>query len=179
MHSSRANRDTHTMYTDNNGDVGNQSGYLFGGGSWPTGATLSAGSQLITDGAGKDLVLWMFNEVAGFIDIGKYTGTGNTTGPVINTGFSPALIIIKRSDADSNWVWRDNLRSPLNPSDENLATNLSDNEDASGGDIDFLANGFRPCENEATVNASGGTYEYIAFASQPFGGDGVAQAKAR
>jgi hypothetical protein len=76
-------------------------------------------------------------------------------------------------------VWRDNLRSPFNPSDENLATNLADNEDAAGGDIDFLANGFRPAQNEATVNASGGTYEYIAFASQPFGGSGVAQTRAR
>ena len=178
MHSSRANRNTHTIVPATAAAESNQFGYLFGGGTYPTGATLSAGSQLITDGAGKDLILWMFNEVDGFIKIGKYTG-GGTSFPYVHTGFSPALIIIKRTDASSNWVLRDNLRSPFNPSDENLAWNLSDNEDASGGDIDFLANGFRPCENEATVNASGGTYEYIAFASQPFGGDGVAQAKAR
>ena len=120
----------------------------------------------------------MFNELDGFINIGKYTG-GGTSFPYVHTGFLPALIIIKRSDATSNWVLRDNLRSPLNPSDENLATNLSDNEDAAGGDIDFLANGFRPCQNEDTVNAGSGTYEYIAFASQPFGGSTVAQAKAR
>ena len=179
MHSGRSNRNTHTMSPATGAAESNQSGYLFGGGSYPTGATLSCGSQLITDGAGKDLILWMFNEVEGFIDIGVYTGTGDASGPVIQTGFPPALIIIRRSDSSTTWVWRDNLRSPFNPSDENLATNLSDNEDAAGGDIDFLANGFRPVENEATVNASGGTYEYIAFASQPFGGDGVAQTKAR
>ena len=127
--------------------------------------------------SGKDEVLWMFNEVDGFIAIGKYTG-GGTAFPFVYTGFSPALIIIRRTDASTTWVWRDNLRSPFNPSDENLATNLTAAE-ADGGEIDFLANGFRPVQNEATVNASGGTYEYIAFASQPFGGDGVAQAKAR
>ena len=184
MHSGRSNRNTHTITPASGAAESNQFGYLFGGGSYPTGATLSGGSQLISDGAGRDLLLWMFNEVTGFIKIGVYTGTGNASGPVVHTGFSPALIIIIRNDASTTWVLRDNLRSPQNTSDENLAWNLSDDEDASGGDIDFLANGFRPCDAAGdaaanTVNASGGTYEYIAFASQPFGGDTVAQAKAR
>ena len=172
-------RDRYSMYTNNGNAANDQLGYLFGGGSWPTGATLSCGSQLITDGASQNQVLWMFNEVAGFIKIGVYKGTGSTSGQNVNTGFAPALIIIRRSDSANGWVLRDNLRSPRNPSDENLGWHQDSAEDASGGDIDFLANGFRPVENEATVNASGGVYEYIAFASQPFGGAGVPQSKAK
>ena len=32
---------------------------------------------------------------------------------------------------------------------------------------------------DAGLNASGGTYLYLAFAEHPFGGEGVAQARAR
>ena len=48
-----------------------------------------------------------------------------------------------------------------------------------GGDIDFVADGFKLRTTWGDVNGSSNTYIYIAFAENPFGGSGVAQAKAR
>jgi hypothetical protein len=46
-------------------------------------------------------------------------------------------------------------------------------------DTDFLSNGFKPQVGAEIINASGGSYIYIAFAENPFGGDGAAPATAR
>jgi hypothetical protein len=44
----------------------------------------------------------------------------------------------------------------------------------------ILSNGFKAGRRaDADINASGGTYIFMAFAEHPFGGDGVAPATAR
>ena len=57
------------------------------------------------------------------------------------------------------------------------ATN-AENSGTGGNDIDFLANGFKARSTNAGTGAAS-SYVYLAFAENPFGGDGVAQAKAR
>ena len=57
------------------------------------------------------------------------------------------------------------------------ATN-AENDGTGGNDVDFLANGFKLRSTNAGTNSSG-TYLYLAFAENPFGGSGIAQAKAR
>jgi hypothetical protein len=45
--------------------------------------------------------------------------------------------------------------------------------------MDILSNGFKWRQEMTRINASGGTYIFMAFAEHPFGGDGVAPATAR
>ena len=50
---------------------------------------------------------------------------------------------------------------------------------AGGPVLDFTANGFKLRDTSANWNASGGTYVYMWFARNPFGGSNVAPATAR
>ena len=80
-------------------------------------------------------------------------------------GFKPALVIIKRIDSTTgaNWVLLDNKRNPHNQINRNLYANVS-NDDGTTDRCDFLANGFKIRQDGTSVNASGGTYIYMAFA---------------
>ena len=52
---------------------------------------------------GNDMIAYCFASVAGYSSIGSYTGNGSTNGPIVNTGFEPAFVIIKRTDSSDNW----------------------------------------------------------------------------
>ena len=58
----------------------------------------------------RTYMAYSFADVAGFQKIGIYTGDGSTTGPVINTGFEPAWLMIKRYDSAGGWRIQDNKR---------------------------------------------------------------------
>ena len=93
--------------------------------------------------ATTDCVAYCFSSVAGYSKIGAYTGNGSTNGPIVNTGFEPAFIMIKNVSAIYEWTIYDNKRSPSNPRDNVLYPNNNDAENTGEtGDIDFLTNGF-------------------------------------
>jgi len=72
----------------------------------------------------------------------------------------------------------DSARSPSNPVDGYLSPNTNAvDTSATGLPLDFTANGFKLRNNSNMTNED--TIIYLAFADQPFGGSGVAQAKAR
>jgi hypothetical protein len=79
--------------------------------------------------------------------------------------------MVKRSDTGGvPWVILDNKRNIFNPQNLELYPNTSGAE-VSGGTTyieDFLSNGFKVRQTDATWNASGGTYIYMAFAESPF-----------
>ena len=147
----------------------------------PTTSVMSANADWYS---ASRIGLWMFfAQVEGYSSFGSYTGNGSGSyavdydGPFIYTGFKPAFVLIKRIDSTGNWVIFDDKRSPINPRALQLHPNLT-NVDGAGNDQDFLANGWKVRSNGSDVNASGGDYIYAAFAENPFGGSGVAQAKA-
>ena len=74
----------------------------------------------------------------------------------------------KRTDAVNDWYIIDTSRSPYNEAINPLAANLSSAESSLGTNIDFLSNGFKPRQTGGHINASGGTYIYMAFAESPF-----------
>ena len=90
---------------------------------------------------------------------------GRQTGPIVNTGFEPAFVIIKRTDSSDNWSMTDNKRSSSNPRANALFPNLTQSELTSGYSVNYLSNGFQIADSGGGVNASGGTFLYIAFAS--------------
>ena len=168
----------------------NWQGYAFDGGNsqyWylnltnafanTTGNSAASSSSVITTDASGDsnpsggtVVSYCFHSVKGYSKIGRYSSNGNADGPFIYTGFKPAWVMIKRTDASQSWNINDTTRDPENPSDLRiLADSGGAEEDRADTDaIDFLSNGFKIRSTATILNASGGTYIYMAFAEHPF-----------
>jgi hypothetical protein len=113
-------------------------------------------------------VAYCFAEVEGYSKIGSYTGNGSTDGPFIYTGFRPAFVLMKRSDSTSDWRILDTARDPYNLSSHVLYPNDSGAEYTGQDYLIITASGFKLVNSAAAVNASSGTYIYMAFAENPF-----------
>ena len=119
-------------------------------------------------GSNEEWISYNFAPVEGYSAMGSYTGNGSADGPFVYTGFRPAWILYKRSDAAGNdWTILDATIGPTNVIDEYLQPSNS-NAEASSTMFDFLSNGFKPRLTSAGHNASGGTYIYYAVAEHPF-----------
>src|SRR5210317_280701 len=106
-------------------------------------------------------IAYAFAEVEGFSKFGSYTGNGSTNGPIVETGFEPAFVMIKRTDINGyDWYIWDNKRIPAG--ERVLYADLT-NAENSYGFINFLSNGFQHTRTNAGVNANGGTYIYMAI----------------
>jgi hypothetical protein len=113
-------------------------------------------------------VAYCFAPVTGFSAFGSYTGNGSTDGPFVFTGIRPAYLLIKRTDTTDQWTIFDNTRSPSNVAGKILYANLSNAEDTSTDGVDMLSNGFKVRATFSNINASGGTFIYMALAQNPF-----------
>ena len=150
-----------------------------GNNTW--GGTAPTSSVFYTEAIGSaayNYVAYCFAEVEGFSKFGKYTGNGSTNGPFIFTGFRPAFVMFKKTSGTDSWEIFDNTRPGYNATGLGLFPNTTDSE-LTGRNIDILSNGIKQRNANGTTNQSGYTYIYMAFAENPFGGDGVAPATAR
>jgi hypothetical protein len=129
----------------------------------------SLGNYNGSNGSGDTQIAYCFADVKGFSKFGSYTGNGSTDGTFVYTGFKPAFVMMKRTDTSStNWTIIDNKRNTFNPETQWLYANANDAEVNPGAPSDFLSNGFKQRSDGSYVNASGGTYIYMAFAENPF-----------
>ena len=135
----------------------------------PTTTIQSLGDHNQNNGSGDTHISYMFCDVPGYQKIGSYTGNGNADGPFCFTGFKPAFVLGKRTDSAGGWWILDSKRPGFNLTDEYL---LADSNQAEADDgsfaSDFLSNGWKARATNGNFNASGGTYIYIACASNPF-----------
>jgi hypothetical protein len=114
-------------------------------------------------------VAYCFAPVAGYSAFGSYTGNGSTDGPFVFLGLRPRFIMIKRTDVANDWVILDTSRNAYNLTNSALFPNSSSSETSNGFyDSDIVSNGIKIKASNAVVNASGGTYIYMAFAENPF-----------
>jgi hypothetical protein len=144
----------------------------------PTSSVFSLGTSGGVNLSSKNFIAYCWHSVDGFSKFGSYTGNGSTDGPFVYTGFKPAFLMVKNVDGALNWVLWDNKRTPINPIGTALLPNAT-NADTTGFDIDFLSNGFKLRDSETTLNGSGNTIIYMAFAEHPFVGDGTSPVTAR
>ena len=139
-------------------------------------------STVIHLGAGGEtnevvnMVCYAWHSVPGMSQFGTYEGNANTDGAFVHLGFAPEFVMVKSIDSTSPWHMFDNLRTGSN------VNNDAQQADAAAADlttdlVDLLSNGFK-CRISTDPNVAE-TYVYAAFAEHPFGGDGVAQARAR
>ena len=132
----------------------------------PTSTVFSVGGANGTNYSGENLIAYCFAEKQGYSKFGNYTGTGNVDGTFVYTGFSPAMIICKRTDgAGNDWRIIDNKRDFFNVSDARLKPNTSAAEDTNT-QLDFTSNGFKFRASAGDLNGTS-TYIYMAFASNP------------
>ena len=136
----------------------------------PTSTVFSVGSNASANEGSDKMIAYCFHSVEGYSKIGSYTGNGSTDGTFVYTGFRPAFLLVKRIQASSNgWYIYDNKRNNFGTLvDVQLYANLTSADDDGNRDLDFTSNGFKPRLTDVNVNASGGTYFYLAFAEQPF-----------
>lgn len=142
----------------------------------PTSSVFTVGTFGVND-SGATYVAYLFaHDAGGFgasgtdnvISCGSYTGNGAASGPTVTLGWEPQFLIIKRaSGGTANWFLMDNVRGVTTGSnDAFLEANTSSNESLTNF-ISFTSTGFDVTSTSAAINASGGTYIYIAIRRGP------------
>ena len=126
------------------------------------------GSGSDANTSGRTYVAYLWSEKQGFSKFGSYTGNGNADGTFIYTGFKPAWVMMKRTDSAESWHIFDNKRDVDNVIEKRLEADSSGAEHTTIDWCDFLSNGIKHRYSGTNVNASGGTFVYMAFAEAPF-----------
>ena len=141
-------------------------------GNWntlPTSSVFGLGTHLNINESGDDFIAYVFAEVESYSKYGSYSGNGSSNGPFIFTGFRPAWLMVKRTDSTTSWYIYDNKRDNINLAGTLLqADNDAAEAESTTNAFDFYSNGFKARGTGGTVNASGGTFIYMAFAEMPF-----------
>ena len=124
--------------------------------------------------ASASYICYAFAEKQGYSKFGSYVGNGNANGSFIYTGFKPAFVMVKNySNSGYNWRILDSARNTFNLTDLLLIANSTGAEfdGSTHGDnigMDFLSNGFKQRTAHTSINGSGMSYIYMAFAENPF-----------
>mgnify|MGYP003434192301 FL=1 len=110
-------------------------------------------------------VAYLFATKAGISKCGSYTG--NATTNTIDCGFTTGarFVLIKRTDSTGDWYVWDTVRGIIAGNDPYLLLNSTTAEVTSTDYIDPVSTGFELSSTApAAINASGGTFIYLAFA---------------
>ena len=121
----------------------------------PSSTVISVGTASGTNESGKSYVAYCF--APGFFSIGSVAANGALDNSYVATGHKSRWLMTKRVDAAGSWIVWDSARSASNVSNLYLLAESSAAEGSSGGDVDFLSNGFK-----FRVAASG-TYIYLSI----------------
>ena len=155
------------LLLDTTGAVGTDTGIW--NNTTPTSTVFSVGTASnISNANGGTYVAYCFAAVAGYSAFGSFVGNGSADGPFAYLGFRPRFVMFKdATTAGGYWEIHDTSRSTYNATTARLWPNVSSAE-ATGADIDFLSNGFKIRTTDGTINNSGSTVIYMAFAESPF-----------
>lgn len=129
----------------------------------PTSTVFSLGSGAGFNGNTFAYVAYLFATVAGVSKVGSYTGTGATLN--IDAGFTTGarFVMIKRTDSTGDWFVWDTARGMVAGTDPRIAINTVVAE-SNANWVYTTSAGFQIVTTDATVNASGGSYIYLAIA---------------
>ena len=156
----------YTIFLDTVGAQNNSSSWY--GSNAPTSSvfyTTYVGNISI-NASGNNYVSYCWAAIAGYSAFGSYTGNGSTDGPFVYCGFRPRFVLFKCSSTPQDWVIYDTSRDTYNAVSNYLLPDSSAAE-AVYANADFLSNGFK-LKSTASLNYSGYTYIYAAFAENPF-----------
>ena len=140
----------------------------YGGGgrafaSQPTSTQFITDGQNAIDSSGVTYVAYLFATCAGVSKVGSYTGTGATQ--TIACGFAAGarFVLIKRTDSTGDWYVWDSARGMVSGTDPSLLLNSTAAE-VNANSVYAITTGFQIVSTAAGINASGGTYIFLAIA---------------
>ena len=129
----------------------------------PTSTVFSVGTNTDSNASGSIFVAYLFATCPGVSKVGSYTGTGATQ--TISCGFTGGarFVFIKRTDSIGDWwVW-DTARGMVSGTDPRLALDTISAE-TNANWVYTTTGGFQIVTTDASVNASGGSYIFLAIA---------------
>ena len=143
----------------------------------PTSSVFSVNNHAAINGSSNTYIAYCFAEKKGFSKFGSYTGVNSITdNSFIYLGFSPAWVMIKKTNGTNDWGIFDNKRNSFNPT--GLALDASNsNAESVNGTIDMLSNGFKVRSDSGLTGD--GEYIYMAFAEAPLVGSNNVPCTAR
>lgn len=134
-----------------------------------TASSFSLGTDASVNANTGTYVAYVFAHDAasdGLIQCGSYAGSG-AAGNVVSLGWEPQLVLIKRVDTTSSWGTFDNMRGFVANSAAGstgvFALNTSSAESAGANNPYITSSGFGLAGSNASYNATGGTYIYLAI----------------
>lgn len=131
----------------------------------PTSTNFSIGTAGYTNANTNTYVAYLFATCLGVSKVGSYTGTGALQ--TVNCGFAAGsrFVLIKRTDSPGDWYVWDSARGISSGNDPYLLINSTAAEVTGTNYVDTTAVGFQvTAAAPAAINASGGTYIFLAIA---------------
>ena len=154
-------------YVQNNINLSSkQDGYLNTSAAFSVSAATSPTSTVFyptDDQSGAAYVTYLFATCPGVSKVGSYSGTGATQ--TINCGFTGGarFVLIKRTDTTGDWYVWDTARGMVAGTDPSLLLN-STAVQVNANSVYTTGVGFQIVSTAAGINASGGTYIFLAVA---------------
>jgi hypothetical protein len=170
---SRSNSQNWFVYS---GNLGNTIGTIlnltnasgdYGSALWnsttPTSSVFSLGTNVNVNNSGSTYVAYLFATCVGVSKVGSYSGTGATQ--TIDCGFTGGarFVLIKRTDSTGDWYVWDTARGMVAGTDPSLLMNSSAAQ-VNANSVYTTGVGFQIVSTAAGINASGGTYIFLAVA---------------
>ena len=129
----------------------------------PTSSVFTVGANSDTNFGNRTYVAYLFASCPGVSKVGSYTGTGTTQ--TINCGFAAGarFVLVKRTDSTGDWYVWDSARGMVSGTDPSLLLNSTAAE-VNANSIYTATTGFQIVSTAAGINASGGSYIFLAIA---------------
>ena len=131
----------------------------------PTASVFTVGDDTGVNQNTYTYVAYLFATCAGVSKVGSYTGTGALL--TVNCGFTSGarFVLIKRTDDTGDWYVWDSARGIVAGNDPYLLLNSTAAQVTSTDYVDTYSAGFEISSTApAAINASGGTYIFLAIA---------------
>jgi hypothetical protein len=133
----------------------------------PTSSVVTIGSNGSVNASGRNYIAYLFATLEGVSKVGSYTGDGTHDTHVIDCGFSNGarFVMLKRTDASSDWFVWDSVRGITNSADSRLSLNTTAAEYNGLDDIRPHSSGFIAANPSGSdVNANGSEWIFLAIA---------------
>jgi len=132
----------------------------------PTSSVFTVGTADDTNKSGHTFISILFASISGISKVGSYTGDDSDDGShVIDVGFTPRFLIIKRSDSSTDWKVYDTTNGfPTSGTANYVELNTSDVRHTGGVTVTQTTNGFKLWSSGSPYNANNGKYIYYAHA---------------
>jgi len=162
-----------TKYLFLNETSAEQTGSVYWQDTAPDANVFSVGASGPTNSASA-MIAYCFAEIPGFSKFGLYEGNGNSNGPFVYTGFKPSFMMVKAKGQTESWYILDNKRPGYNTNNYYLNPNTNSAEGTSTTLANsLLSNGFKPNNNDTSMNTSGQGYIYMAFGQTLVGSNNI------